>query len=408
MEDEKNKWVEPTTLWNPMFISVFIASLFFSFSTQMSNSLLSLYAKSMGAAADRIGSLVSMFAVTALIFRFIAGPAMNTYDRKKLLQMAMCFFATAYLGFGLSPKIAEITGIDVITIMKCFRLLQGIGNAFGNSCLLTIVSDCIPKEKFASGIGIYACAATIAQAIGPSIGIALRDAVGYNVTYYITFGSMIFSMLLVGIVVKTPYREKEKFSLDLNNMVAKEAIVPAIITFFIGLGFNAISSFFLVYAEERGIENASLYFTVYAIAMLVTKPLIGKLSDKYGFVVVAIPSILCTALSLYLIGQSTTLWQLLVVAAINAAGYGAVQPSLQSLCMKAVPSQRRGSASSTNYIALDASTIIGPSICGYVAAVAGYTPLMWTVMAMPILEGALLTFVFRNKINKIETDFKNR
>ncbi|MDO4378035.1 MAG: MFS transporter [Erysipelotrichia bacterium] len=391
-----------------MFISVFIASLFFSFSAQMSNSLLSLYAKSTGATADRIGSLMSMFAITALIFRFIAGPAMNAYNRKKLLQMAMCFFATAYLGFSFSPQIASVTGIDVITVMKMFRLLQGIGNAFGNSCLLTIVSDCLPKDKFASGMGIYACANTIAQAVGPTLGVKLRDVFGYSNTYIITCCSMLFSMVLVGLVVKIPYREKGKFSLNLKNIVAQEAIVPAIITFFIGLGFTSINSFFLVYAEERGIVNASLYFTVYAISMLLTRPLIGKLSDKFGFVKIAIPSILCTALSLVLIGQATHLWQLLVIAVINAAGYGAAQPALQSLCMKSVPAERRGSASSTNYIAQDSSTIIGPTVCGYVASVAGYTPLMWQVMAVPIVLGAVCTFAFRQRIYEIESNFEKR
>ena len=70
-------WKEPEKLWNSMFISVFISAIFFNLSAQMSNSLLSLYAKSTGAPADQIGVLMSMFALTALIFRFIAGPAMK-------------------------------------------------------------------------------------------------------------------------------------------------------------------------------------------------------------------------------------------------------------------------------------------------------------------------------------------
>ena len=133
-----------------MFISVFICSVLFNLSAQMSNSLLSLYAKSTGAPADQIGQLMSMFALTALIFRFIAGPMMNAYNRKYLLMMAMILFGTAYLGFSFSPKIAEATGLNVILVMKGFRLLQGIGNAFGNACMLTIVSDCMPRESFSS------------------------------------------------------------------------------------------------------------------------------------------------------------------------------------------------------------------------------------------------------------------
>ena len=388
-----------------MFISVFISGALFNLSAQMSNSLLSLYAKSTGAPADQIGTLMSMFALTALIFRFVAGPAMNAYDRKKLLQMAMCLFGSAYLGFSFSPKIAELTGINVIHAMMFFRLLQGIGNAFGNACLLTIVSDCIPKDSFSSGVSIFALAQSVAQAIGPTAGVYLRDAFGYNITYIITACSMFASMILVALIVKVPNRGSGKFVLNLDNMVAKEAVIPAGIVFLIAFGFTSINAFFLVYAEERGISGGSYYFTVNALALMLTKPLIGKLNDKYGFVKVALPACVLTALSLVLIGFSTRLWHLLAIGVINSFGYGAVQPALQSMCMKSVPTKRRGSASSANYIAMDSATLLGPYVCGVVAAALGYVPMMWIVMAIPVMAAFVFTFIFRKKLNKIEEDF---
>ena len=391
-----------------MFISVFICSVLFNLSAQMSNSLLSLYAKSTGAPADQIGQLMSMFALTALIFRFIAGPMMNAYNRKYLLMMAMILFGTAYLGFSFSPKIAEATGLNVILVMKGFRLLQGIGNAFGNACMLTIVSDCVPKAKFSSGVGIFALAQSVAQAIGPSIGVWLRDTVGYNTTYLIVSMLMYFSCFIVLIIVRVPNRGTGKMVLNLDNMVAREALIPALLVFLTALGFTSNNAFFLVYAEERGIAGASAYFTVNALALMLTKPLIGKLNDKYGFVAVILPSCLLTALSLVLIGLSTTLWHLLAVALINSFGYGAASPALQSMCMKSVPATKRGSASSTNYIAMDSATLLGPTVCGYVAAAAGYTPMMWIAMAIPVVVAFFAVIIFRKRLNKIEEDFEAR
>lgn len=402
---EKENWKRPDKLWNPMFISVFICSVAFNMSVQMSNSMLSLYAKSTGAPADQIGTLMSMFALTALIFRFIAGPAMNAYDRKKLLQMAMALFGTAYLGFSFSPKIAELTGINVISVMKIFRLLQGIGNAFGNACLLTIVSDCMPRESFSSGMGIFALAQSVAQAIGPTVGKRLSNVFGYNTTYILTSAMMFLSILLVALIVKVPNRGTGKMVINLNNMIALEALVPALIVFLVSFGFTSINAFFLVYAEERGIAGATWYFTVNALALMVTKPIVGKLNDKLGFVKVAIPACRLTGISLILIGVSTQLWHLLAVAVINSFGYGAVQPALQSMCMKCVPTSRRGSASSTNYIALDSATLLGPAVCGYVAKALGYVPAMWTVMAIPVFAAILCVIVFSRKLNQIEEDF---
>lgn len=388
-----------------MFIGVFLANIGLSMGQQMSNSLLSLYAKSLGSPADQIGTLMSMFAMTALICRFFAGPAMNAFNRKRLNIMAMSIMATAYIGFSFSPKIAQITGIPVIRVLQAFRLFQGIGNSFGSACLLTIVSDALPKDRFSSGMGIYACAQTVSQAIGPTVGVFLRDTFGYNTTYIINACVMLCAILTSTIFVRLAPRKNAKFELKLNNMIAKEALIPAGITFLVAMGFTSINAFMLVYAEERCISGGSLFFTVYAVSMLMTRPAIGKLTDKYGLVKISIPALLMTACSLILIGHATSLPMLLFAAFVNAFGYGAVQPALQSLCMKSVPTERRGSAASTNHIGMDSATIIGPTVCGWVAAAFGYVPLMWVCMTVPILLGVVFIFLFRKEIGKIESNF---
>lgn len=404
---EVKNWTPPNNIWNLMFLSIFFANMALNLGQQMSNSLLSLYAKSTGAPADQIGQLMSMFAVTALIFRFISGPAMNSFSRKKLLAFAMTCMATAYLGFSFAPIISQAVGLEVITVLKFFRLLQGVGNAFGNACCLTIVSDVLPKDKFTTGMGYYACAQVISQSIGPTIGIFLRDTFGYNMTYIIVACVMGLA-ILAATQAKVAPRKTVPFKLTVNNMIAKEALVPACVTLMVAMGFTTINAFLLVYAEERNIPGGSLFFTVYALTMLATRPMVGKLTDRFGFVKICIPSILMTACSLALIGYSSNTFMLLLAAFVNAFGYGAVQPMLQSLCMKAVPTERRGSASSTNFIFMDTATIIGPSLCGWVASVFGYTPAMWLVMTVPVVMGVLFIIVFRKNISKIESDFQKR
>ena len=402
---ENTSWEAPKTIWNPMFLSIFFANMALNLGQQTSNSLLSLYADSLGAPSDQIGQLMSMFAITALIFRFIAGPAMNAFNRKRLVGMAMSFMAVAYLGFSFAPKISPIIGVETITILKCFRLIQGVGNAFGNACCLTIVADTLPKDKFTTGMGYYSVAQVVSQAIGPTVGVFLRNLIGYNNTYIVIFCIMCVA-IFASTRVKLAPREIIPFNLKLNNMVAKEALIPAAITFLVAMGFTSINAFMLVYAEKRGIPYASWFFTIYAVTLIVTRPIIGKLTDKHGFVKIAIPSVFMTACSIALIGFSSNTVMLLLAAFINAFGYGAVQPMLQSLCMKSVPNERRGSASGTNYIGMDSATIIGPYVCGIVAKIFGYTPIMWIVMTIPIFAGMLAIFVLRKPIQRIETKFQ--
>lgn len=406
MDRKVKAWVPPEKIWNVWFISIFFINMALNFGQYMSNSLLSLYAKEMGAPAEQIGMLMSMFAITALIFRFVAGPAINAYNRKIIVAMAMGCMASAYFGFCLAPEIAVFMGVKVINVLKCFRLLQGVGSAFAGSCCLTIVADVIPREQFSSGMGVFACAQVVAQAVGPTVGVCLKDRFGYTTTYFI-FGCIMVCAILAASTIRLAPTVRMPFSLKLQNMIAKEAILPAAVTLLIALGFTSINAFLLVYAQERGIHGASLFFTVYAITMLFTRPVIGRLTDRYGFVKAGIPSVFATAVSLAMIGFSTNLPMLLLAAFVNAFGYGAVMPALQSLCMRAVSLERRGSASSTNYIGQDLATLIGSTTAGYVIAAAGYTPFMWIIMAVPVLLGILVIFLCRKKIYRIENNFKS-
>ena len=399
-------WTPPDKIWNPMFFSIFFINLALNFGQQMSNALLPVYAKSTGAPAGQIGILSSMFAITALVFRFVAGPAMNAFTRKKLVAGAMGVMAIAYLGFALSPYIAPLLGVETIKVMMAFRLFQGIGNAFGNGCCLAIVADTLPRHLFSTGMAYYATAQVIAQAISPTIGVFLRDHLpGSYTSVYILFSVLMTVSAIMAFTMKAAPQAKVPFKMNLNNMIARECLIPAVVAFLVGLGFTSINAFMLIYSEERGISGGSLFFTVYAVTMLVTRPAVGKMTEKYGFVRIGIPCILMTALSLQMIGISGTLLMLLTAAFINSFGYGAVQPMMQSLCMKAVGSERRGSATSTYYIFFDLATIIGPSVCGMVADTMGYVPTMWTVMAVPVVLAAVFVFITRKPITQIETDF---
>lgn len=405
----QTEWQAPTKIFNGMFLSIFFASIALNLGQQMSNSMLSLYADSMGAPAGQIGTLMSMFAITALIFRFVSGPAQNAFDRKLVSGFGMCCMLTAYLGFSFASQIGTLINVPVIYVLKAFRLIQGIGNAFGNACLLTMASDVIPRDKFSTGMGYFMCAQVVSQAIGPTVGVALRNALGYEKSYLVVACVMLCAILLCTRVKLAP-RKTIPFNLKLNNMVAKEALIPATITFFVAMGFTSINSFMLVYTAKRGIPNeqATFFSMVYAVTMLVTRPAVGKLTDKYGFSKVGIPCTLATAVSLILIGIAPNIWVLLFAAFVNAFGYGAVQPALSSLCMKSVPQERKGSASATNYIGTDSATIIGPSICGWIADAAGYVPLMWVGMAVPVVIGAVFAICTHKRIDEIEANYAAR
>lgn len=79
-----------------------------------------------------------------------------------------------------------------------------------------------------------------------------------------------------------------------------------------GNGF--ISTYLAIVAEERGIQNIALFFTVYSICMVALRPLTGKLLDRCGVYVILFPSVVFAALGMVLIGIGYSLGIMLVAS----------------------------------------------------------------------------------------------
>ena len=383
---------EKTAIWTKGFISLFASNLALNLGMNMNNSLLPLFADSLGATSSAIGLLMSSFAVSSILFRFVAAPVMDTYNRKYVVLFATIVLSIAFFGYSISNSYPMLLG---------FRVLQGCGMAFGNACCLAIVADMLPKEKYSSGIGYFSLAQVVCQALGPSIGLFLTDKAGFQTAYATMFAFMAVSVIPLT-MLKTNHKRGKKLKLSFGAILAREALLPSSLMFLVIIGSSTITSFLILFAKERGVtSNISLYFTVFAVSMLVTRPLIGTLTDKFGFTKVAVPAFLCGFVAVLVIRSSVSLWGFLLSAFISAVGIGGCQPALQSLTMKSVTSERRGVASSTNYIGFDLGAVVGPVIAGGIVQKYGYAS-MWFIMSIVFLIAVLVTILFRNTIKKLE------
>ena len=388
---------EPTKIWNRTFISLFFANLAFNLGLSMSNSLISVYVNSMGAADSTIGMVMASFTISSILMRLVSSPIMDTYNRKYIVVCAATTLAVAFFGFSISK--------DIPTLMA-FRLLQGAGMAFGNACCLAMVSEALPKDKYNSGIGYYSLAQVMCQAVGPMVGLTLSGipSIGYSGTFAINGGVMLLAAFLA-LMIKVNFKRTKKLKISFNNIIAKEALLPTAMMFLLATGGGAVGSFLIIFAKAQGITtNIGLYFTTSAVMMLITRPFVGRLIDKFGIVNVLVPALFCNVLSFVIISYSTSMLGFLLAAVISAFGQGACQPAIMALSMKTVTNDRRGAASSTNYIGMDMGVMVGPVVAGNVAEAFGYVA-MWRIMTIPFFVGMAFMLIFRKVFSGIEKKF---
>ena len=388
--------VKEGSIWNSTFLSICLINAFMNLSKQMSNSILSKYIDSLGAAATVVGLVSSTFALAALVFKFFSGPALDSFNRKHIIIGAMLALGISFSGYSMS---------NTVPMIIVFRFLQGAAQAFTATCLLTMASDTLPPDKFSTGVGMFALFETVAQAIGPTVGLGLMEIVGFNKTFLISAALMFLSATVVVFYRQPPFVRTKRFKISLNSIFAKESAKYAARLVLFNFAVCVVSTYLVIYAAQRGVEsNIGLYFTLYACTMLISRPLVGKLTDKYGVCNVLIPALCCFILSYMLISVSITLAMFLLASFVSAFGTGACQPAVQALCMKCVPTERRGSASSTCYIANDLGTLIGAPVAGMIVERWGYT-VMWRAMTLPIFLAIALVICIRKDIKQVEETF---
>ena len=224
---------EPDKIWNAAFISVFIANMLMFLGQQMMNTLVAKYANFLGAQPSVVVFITSSFAYTALLFKVFAAPAIDRLNKKYVLAGALLVMAASFFGYSMSHSVQPLLG---------FRLLQGAGQAFTATCCLALASECLHRDKMASGIAYFSLAQAICQSLGPTMGLSLAKGIGYNATFAI--GAVIMVCAAVAaFMIKTPARpkQKEKKPFSVKSIIAVEAILPAVLAFFLSMAKITIS-----------------------------------------------------------------------------------------------------------------------------------------------------------------------
>ena len=373
---------EKESIWSAPYVALMATNFFQSMAAFMTNTTLPLYLDALGAATSMVGIVVGAFAITALLVRPFAGPAFDSFSKKRLLLIAQTLIGLSLIGYGIAPSVPALF---------CVRLLHGVGIGCSGPLAMSLVSEFLPVSRLASGISIYALAQSFAQVIGPAVGLWLVEYLGFSNTYFLSAASVIVAMVGV-FFVKEPPRERLPYRFSLDRMFAREAVPKAIVLSLFAIAFSGTTSYLVLYGNLLGIDNMGTYFVVYALCLVATRPLFGKLADRFGPPRVLIVGVMFFAASYVMLWQVHDFPGMIAVAVVGSAGFGACAPLIQSMALGSVPPERRGAASNTAFTGMDVGMLIGPGTAGVVietleplvgSTVAAYSH-MWLVMLAPL------------------------
>jgi len=246
----------------------------------------------------------------------------------------------------------------------------------------------------------------IGSACAPAVGLEIANAWGMPAAFLAAAGMTTLAavMLVFMLKMQLPTHESSHKGIRFSDIFDVKAVPFTLPYSTFSFTNGIINGYLLLYAEQFGIAKVSLYFTVYAVAVFLIRPISGKLMDRHGLRVTVFPGMICCAASLIWLSCSTTLPMIIATGILRAIGQGAAQPSLQAGCINRVGRDRSGVATSTYFLGGDVGQGIGPMIGGVilaqVAGNAGYQLMFWFCATIMVI--AMVYFFFFLRKEKIK------
>src|SRR5699024_8060626 len=166
------------------------------------------------------------------------------------------------------------------------RILHGMAMGYAMTATGTIIAQVIPTSRNGEGIGYFSMSVVLATAVGPLIGVSLINAYDFT-SIFVFYTIMAVVGLILGLTVRAPQMKLADptggNAFSLGNFFEKKAIPISIIMFLLAVACSGILSYMTAYADSINLTQAgSLYFTVYGITVLCSRPITGPLLDRKG------------------------------------------------------------------------------------------------------------------------------
>jgi MFS family permease len=359
----KSYTISETSIWNRNFILNLTVTFLLFLSMYVLLPTLPIYARTLGGNETIAGTVVGLFTFSAVLVRPVFGNLLDRQGRKLILIIGIIISIVAVLAHNLAFN---------LLVLLALRIIHGVGWGASTTATITIASDLIPAEKRNEGMGFYGIASIIGMAIGPALGLILMN---YSLTLLLAASTVLAALgLVVSFFINYEKSQNKMVGKSAARAVIleKTAIPPALVLLCITLTYGGIVSFIPLYAGARGVQNIGLFFTVYALVLLISRPIIGRMADRYGGRKFVAPGILLIAASLVVLIKADSLPLFLLSGIIYGIGFATVQPILNAIVVSLAPPERRGAANATFTTAMDLGIGIGSILLGFIVQQSGY------------------------------------
>lgn len=356
----------------------------------------------LGASTAQAGLISGLFIIGTLIGRFLVGKILNQIGAKKTLILGL-------IGFFLFSTLYFLK-FDVTTLL-IVRFMHGFMMGIASTVLGTIIAQIIPSSRQGEGIGYYSLSSTLGTALGPFLAISMMMYWSYEAIFGLSSLIALFCVV-ISFFIQVPQITTKKISASdeikpphwINQYIEPKALPIACVLLLASICYSGVLSFVHFYTKEINlVETASVFFLVYALSIMLSRPFTGPLMDRKGENIIIYPAFISMALGLFLLSQSHDSTMLLCSATLLGLGFGNIQSVIQTIAVKSTSIERMGYATSTFFIFLDAGLGFGPYFLGLALAYISFATLYLYASFAALFGVVLYYFLHARHLSKAKT-----
>jgi MFS family permease len=353
----------PPSLWTRAFVLAVAATTAMFAGYYLILPALPLFAHHLGASKATVGWVITVYSLAATVARLLVSPRMDRSGRRVYLLAGLAAFTACALAY------PAVTGL---TTLLSLRVLHGIAWGLATTAFAAVVADLSPASRRGEGMGSWGLAPTVAMAVGPLLGEGLLASDGFAAAFLGCAVGGAAALLVAVPIGETVPSVRPVSTVPRPARVPRGALLPAVALFVSSLAYGALVSFLPVEMAERG-GGTGLFFTVYAFAILASRPFAGALSDRLGRRAVVVPGLALGGVGTVILGASPAGVWLVVAALLIGLGIGGASfPGLMALAVDRSPADARGGAMAAFFTAYDLAIAFGAALLGPLYGALGF------------------------------------
>ncbi len=361
-----------------------------AFSASMArNPVLPLFVSSLGVDEGTLGIIAAVSSITGVAVALPAGILADMVGRRRVILASMIIFASAPFFY------LVVTNPEQLVLV---RIYQGLGSAILAPAAFAVVADTFRAGR-GERMGWYSSASQVGRLVAPSVGGLLL--VGNDFArVFIACGLLGVSALAAfGVWNASQPAEpamagsKRPASTRLRQMGAELRLVvssrvillTSVMEALQFMAYGSIEIFLPLYLTGIGYApyEVGFLFTVQVLAMALSRPIMGRLSDRLGRRSFIAVGLILGAATVTAMPLANAYWQLVVLASSFGIGMASVTGCTAALVSDLTKAGSYGSALGVLGSIRDTGHAAGPVLVGFLV-------LSWTYQASFGLVGAIM------------------